>query len=79
MRHKRAGEERGLVLALGIFDHAGRMKTQTLADGTVSPVPPNMQVPYTFEIGELFKISDGRIMRIEALVIPAPYRMKSGW
>jgi hypothetical protein len=38
-----------------------------------------MQVPYTFEIGELFKISDGRIMRIEALVIPAPYRMKSGW
>ncbi len=72
-------EERGLVLALGFFDHAGRMKTQTLADGTVSPVPPNMQVPFTFEIGELFKIEDGKIMRIEALVIPAPYRMSSGW
>ena len=72
-------EERGLVYALGFFDHAGRMKTQVLADGTVSPVPPDMQVPFTFEIGELFKISDGKIMRIEALVIPAPYGMKSGW
>jgi len=72
-------EERGLVYAEGFFDHAGRMKTQTLADGTVSPVPPDMQVPFTFQIGELFKIQDGKIMRIEALVIPAPYGMKSGW
>jgi hypothetical protein len=37
-----------------------------------------MQVPYTFQIGELFKIGDGKIMRIEALVIPVPYRMRSG-
>ncbi len=72
-------EERGLVYAEVFFDQPGRMKTQTLADGTVSPVPPDMTVPYTFEIGELFKIQDGKIMRIEALVIPAPYGMKSGW
>ncbi len=72
-------EERGLVLAYVVFDHAGRMKTQTLADGTVSPVPPDMQVPFSFEIAELFKIQDGKIMRIEALVIPAPYGMTSGW
>ena len=78
-RYPVVDEERGLVLALGFFDHAGKMKTQRLADGTVSPVPPDMQVPFTFEIGELFKIQDGRIMRIEALVIPAPYGMDSGW
>ena len=72
-------EERGLVYGEVFFDHAGRMKTQTLADGTISPVPPDMQVPFTFEIGELFKISDGKIMRIEAVVIPAPYGMRSGW
>jgi hypothetical protein len=72
-------EERGLVLAMVFFDHAGRIKTQTLADGTVSPVPPDMQVPFTFEIAELFKIQDGRIMRIEALVVPAPYGMSGGW
>ena len=72
-------EERGLVYAEVVFDHAGKMKTQTLADGTVSPVPPDMTVPFAFQIGELFKIQDGKIMRIEALVIPAPYGMKSGW
>jgi hypothetical protein len=72
-------EERGLVLALGFFDHAGRMKTQTLADGTVAKVPADMQVPFTFEIAELFKIEDGKIRRIEALVIPAPYGMRAGW
>ena len=72
-------EERGLVYAEVFFDHAGRMKTQVLADGTVSKVPPDMTVPFTFEIGELFKIRDGKISRIEALVIPAPYGMASGW
>jgi hypothetical protein len=72
-------EERGLVLALVFFDHAGRMKTQTLAVGTVSKVPADMQVPFTFEIAELFKIQDGKISRIEALVIPAPYGMRAGW
>jgi len=72
-------EERGLVLALGFFDHAGRMKTQRLADGTIAPVPPDMQVPFTFEIAELFKIEAGKIRRIQALVIPAPYHMGSGW
>lgn len=71
--------ERGLVYAEVFFDHAGRMKTQVLADGTVSPVPPDMTVPFTFEIGELFKIRNGKILRIEALVIPAPYGMASGW
>ncbi len=40
---------------------------------------PGMQVPFSFEIAELFKIQDGKIMRIEALVIPAPYGMTSGW
>ncbi len=72
-------EERGLVLAYVTFNHAGKMKSQVLADGTVSQVPPDMQVPFSFEIAELFKIQDGKIMRIEALVIPAPYGMTSGW
>jgi hypothetical protein len=72
-------EERGLVPALGFFDHAGRMQTQTLADGKVSAVPADMQVPFTFQIAELFKIQDGKIRSIEALVIPAPHGMRAGW
>jgi hypothetical protein len=78
-RYPVVDEERGLVYAEVFFDHAGRIKTQTLADGTVSPVPPDMTVPYTFEIGELFKIKDGKILHIEALVMPAPYGMRPGW
>ena len=78
-RYPVVDEERGLVLAVVTMNHAGRMKTQVLADGTASPVPPDMQVPFSFEIFELFKIQDGRIMRIEALVSPAPYKMPSGW
>ncbi len=65
--------------ALGFFDHAGRLKAQTLADGTVSAVPADMQVPFTFQIAEPFKVQDGEIKRIEALVIPVPYGMRSGW
>jgi len=78
-RYPVVDEARGLVLAMVTFNHAGRMKTQTLADGTVSPVPPDMTVPFSFEIEELFKIQDGKIMRIEALVNPVPYGMTSGW
>lgn len=70
---------RGLVLALVFFDQNGRMKTQRLADGTIAPVPPDMQVPYTFQIEELFKIDNGEIRRILALVNPVPYHMRSGW
>ncbi len=78
-RYPVVDEERGLVMGFVFFDHAGRMKTQVLADGTVSKVPPDMTVPFTFEIAELFKIQDGRIMRIEALVLPAPYGMATPW
>ena len=42
-------------------------------------MPPDMQVPFSFQIFELFKIQDGKIMRIEALVNPAPYGMSGGW
>lgn len=78
-RYPIVNEERGLVYAEVYFDHAGVIESQVLADGTVSPVPPDMTVPFTFEIGELFKIRDGNILHIEALVIPAPHGMGSGW
>ena len=50
-----------------------------LADGTVSPAPRDMTVPFSLVIAELFKIQDGKIMRIQALVSPAPYGMTSDW
>jgi hypothetical protein len=35
--------------------------------------------PWTWEILEVFKIEDGLIAEIEALLIRSPYGMPSGW
>ena len=70
-------EERGLVFVLGFFDHDATLRSYTLADGR--SVKQTRTAPWTWEIAEMFKIQDGKIMRVEALVNPAPYGMKSGW
>jgi hypothetical protein len=70
-------EERGLVFVSTFFDHDATLRSYTLADG--STVKQTRTAPWTWEIAELFKIRDGKIMRIEALVNTAPYGMRSGW
>jgi hypothetical protein len=72
-------EERGLVLAFLSFDHSGRIKTVQRTDGTIAKVPAPFDTPYTFLIAELFKIRDGRIAQVEAVLLPTPYAMPSGW
>ena len=51
--------ERGLAFAFTFFDHAGTVKTITLTDG--STFPATLRHPLTWEVGELFKIEDGKI------------------
>ncbi len=70
-------EERGLVFASTFFDHDATLRSYTLADGRT--VKQTRTGPWTWEIAELFKIQNGKIMRIEAIVNTAPYGMKSGW
>lgn len=72
-------EERGMVLSIIRFDHSGKNKTITWADGAEHKVNPPFDQPYSFFIAELFKIVDGKINRIEALVTPVPYGMYTGW
>ena len=72
-------EARGLVLAFLSFDHSGRIKSVKRTDGTVAKVPPPFDTPYTFLIAELFKIRDGRIAQVEAVLLPTPYGMPGGW
>jgi len=72
-------EERGLVYAMVRFDHHGRFKSITWNDGSVHPVNTPFDEPFSFQIGELFKVVDGRIHHIDALVFPVPYRMPTGW
>jgi hypothetical protein len=72
-------EERGLVFAIGFFDHAG-IPEVTLPDGSIRKIEgPPFNAPFCFMIGELFKIKNRQITRIEAIVIEVPYGMPSGW
>lgn len=50
-----------------------------LTDGTMLTAPLPYDMPYTSLIGKLFKIRDGKIHRIEAVLLPVPYGMNSGW
>ncbi len=70
-------EERGLVFVLGFFDHDATLRSYMLTDGRT--VKQTRTAPWSWEIAEMFKIQDGKIMRVEALVNPCPYGMKAGW
>ncbi len=70
-------EERGLVFVLGFFDHDATLRSYTLSDGRT--VKQTRTGPWTWEIAEMFKIQDGKIMRVEAVVNTGIYGMKSGW
>lgn len=72
-------EERGLVYSVAFIDHAGILKTVKLNDGATMAVPQTHQRPLTHMAGTLFKIKGGKIRHIEAVVVPVPYGMKSGW
>lgn len=72
-------EQTGVVMAMLFFDHAGTWDTVTLANGEVMDVSPPFTSPFTFQIFELFKIKNGKINEIEAVLNSVPYKMLSGW
>ena len=72
-------EERGLSYAIVFFDHNGTAETMGTAEGEVRDVASTWRRPSTIMIGELFKIVDGNIRQIEAIIVSVPYGMPSGW
>ena len=71
-------QERGLVFSFVFFDHsAGDTRNFTLPSGravTAGPVQP-----WTWQIAELFKVENGQLRQIEAILERSPYGMLSGW
>jgi hypothetical protein len=53
------------------------MRQVKLSDGRV--VNTQYDTPWSRHIGELFKIEDGKIDQVEALVMYAPYRTPDNW
>jgi hypothetical protein len=70
-------EEKGLVLAGGFIDHAGKLDHYTTTDGVVHDPP--LKSPHSFCFLEMFKMQDGKIRHAEAMFITVPYHMPSPW
>jgi hypothetical protein len=71
----------GLAFGWAYFDHNGTVAkfTNTPDPNKVSDVPQMFRQPMTFYIAEVFKIVDGNIRQIEAVLTTVPYEMPSGW
>jgi hypothetical protein len=67
--------ERGVVVATGFFDHANEFDTYRTTDGIVRKTA--LKWPNSISLVEAFKITDGRIQRIEAVFTYVPYFMHS--
>lgn len=70
--------EKGLVYALGFFDHDGAVGRYTTTSGETDVTGPLRQ-PFSFIIAEVFQIRDRQIDQIEAVLTTVPYKMESGW
>ena len=69
--------ERGAVFAFGFFDHSGTVRDILLTDGRV--LQSGVREPFSWEIGEAFRVEHGRLRLIEAVMKRCPYGMKAGW
>ncbi|HTY94062.1 MAG TPA: hypothetical protein VMC02_09250 [Steroidobacteraceae bacterium] len=71
---------RGLAFGWGYFDHDGtHAKFSRTLDHQQADVSPTFRQPITFYIAEVFKVMDGQIRQIEAVLTTVPFRMESGW
>ncbi|HEX5049698.1 MAG TPA: hypothetical protein VFX89_21470 [Gammaproteobacteria bacterium] len=77
-RYVAVDRERGLVFAFAFFDHsAGDTRNFTAPSGRRVAAGPVQ--PWTWEIAELFKVENGKLGQIEAILDRSPYGMASGW
>ncbi len=66
--------ERGLVFGVFRFRHDGTLTEVRGADGSVRPMIAAAKRPFDVQVSELFKIEDGQIKQIEAVMVELPYR-----
>jgi len=77
-RYVAVDDERGLVFSFAFFDHmGGDTRHYAAPDGRQITAGPT--TPWTWELGEMFKLEKGKIHRIEAVLDRSPYGMDSGW
>lgn len=72
-------EELGLVWCLVMFDVPGTVKTAKLPGYGEIALPPRTQNPRSALVAELFKIRNGQIHYIEAILTGVPLGTRPGW
>jgi hypothetical protein len=71
---------KGLAFAWAYFDHNGTAaKFTNTPDRKLADVAPTFRQPFSFYIAEVFKVMDGNLRQIEAVLTAVPYQMESGW
>ena len=70
-------EAHGLVMASMFIDHSGKTTNYKLKDGTPALAP--IRAPHDSHVLELFKVKNGKLIRIEAVFVSVPYRAPSPW
>ena len=77
-RYVAVDQERGLVFSFIFFDHsAGKTRHFETPNGRAVVAGPTQ--PWTWELAEMFKVENGKLRQIEAVLDRAPYGMTSGW
>ena len=72
-------EEYGLSFAIVFFEHPGNTRSVDVPGLGVLEMSPFALKPSSAMIAELFKIRNGQIHHIEAVLEFLPYGIKSGW
>jgi len=72
-------EERGVVWAYVIFDQNGTIHTIKLTNGQTVSMGNIFNRPSSLEVTEAFKITDGKIRRIEMVGSGLQYHLNSAW
>ncbi|MBU4053315.1 MAG: hypothetical protein KKA41_03030 [Proteobacteria bacterium] len=78
-RYKVVDEEWGLVWMMVMFDNDGTVKTIDIPGRWAVEVRKSRQVAGSALLAELFKIKNGKIRQIEAILTGVPFGVPSGW
>lgn len=69
----------GLAFGWGYFDHNGSPENFDGPPAEGNDMANAFRQPFSFYIAEIFKVVDGKIRQIEAVLTTVPYQMESGW
>ena len=69
----------GLAFGWGYFDHNGSPANFDGPPKEGDNLTNAFRQPFSFYIAEVFKVVDGKIRQIEAVLTTVPYEMESGW